>query len=523
MMTNQNRIIRLFHRHINFNSTSSKSKSCVQSLKHSLRISPASESVKQLEWNPDLTGNNFLYQGGKLYNLDKQLNDVQKWKVLLDIAPRPKIKNHTKHQTQHRQYRKKLKDAAKAERKRGNELAAVCLERIVAEKGMIKRMHIQDIHQVGFSRYNQRIGAIRKYVLAHNKLCSYPPSANNTVVQEGIFKIPHRWNVTADDISLKEYILVTNTFLENYFPEHPIKAILGHDDERDKSEKTGLHTHYFLSGQNSNTGEYDLRKRQIVVVNEYLAKRGLESEQLPSNKDLTRQQTRVFGHYWQCLVQDFMNTELLNPKGLHAEFTDETEKKTEQYQYMIRQSKLPKSQRDFNHHTRLIESLNLEIQALRDKRVGEASQLDVITQQVDELSECLKVKNAELEQLEFQKHQYQHELQEAAHRYIYLEEHSDRKDAELADTESLLAEKEAQFAEIDAQSKQQMKEIVVDAFMLMQAKRKKFPRAEREYAEKIAEQLGGDIPEQLAPLLDAALTESGYYQSSGKNLDAIKF
>ncbi|EGQ7798836.1 hypothetical protein P6A00_001641 [Vibrio parahaemolyticus] len=522
-MSNQNRTIRLFHRHVNFNSTPAKRKSCVQSLKHSLRISPASESVKQLEWNPDLIGNNLLYQNGKLYNLDKQLNDEQKWKMLFGIAPKPKIKNHTKCQTQHRQYRKKLKDAAKAERKRGNELAAECLERIVEVKGAIKRQHIQDIHQVGFSRYKQRIGAIRKYVIAHNKLCQYPANANSTVVQEGIFKIPHRWNVTSDDIPLREYILTTKTFLETHFPEHPIKAIVGHDDERNEDEKTGLHTHYFLSGQNHRTGEYDLRKRQVDVVNEYLAQKGLESELLPTNKDLTRQQSRAFGHYWQCLVQDFMNAQLLNPKGLHAEFTDETEKKTEQYQYMIRQSKLPKSQRDFNHHTRLLEKLNLEIQVLRDEQVGEANQLDVITQQVDELSECLKDKDAELKQLELQKQQYQQELQEAAHRYIYLEEHSEKKEAELAYTESLLAEKEAQLVEVDAQSKQQMKEIVLDAFMFMQARRRKFPRAEREYAEKIAERLGDDIPSQLAPLLDAVLIESGYHKSPDKSLDEFRF
>ncbi len=519
-MPNQNRTIRLFHRHMNFNSTPAKRKSCVQSLKHSLRISPASESVKQLEWNPDLRGNNLLYyQNGKLYSLDKQLSDDQKWKVLIDIAPKQKIKNHTKHQTQHRQYRKKLKDAAKAERKRGNELAAECLERIVEVKGAIKKQHIQDIHQVGFSRYKQRIGAIRKYVVAHNKLCQHPANANSTVVQEGIFKIPHRWNVTSDDISLKEYILATKTFLETYFPEHPIKAIVGHDDERNENEKTGLHTHYFLSGQNHHTGEYDLRKRQIVVVNEYLAKKGLEGEQLPTNKDLTRQQSRAFGHYWQCLVQDFMNVQLLNPNGLHAEFSEETEKRTEQYQYMIRQSKLPKSQRDFNHHTRLLEKLNLEIQVLRDEREGEANQLDVITQQIDELSGCLKDKGAELKRLELQKYQYQEELREAIHRYLYLEEHSEKKEAELAYTESLLAEKEAQLAEMDAQSKQQMKEIVLDAFMLMQAKRKKFPRAEREYAEKIAERLGGDIPNQLSPLLDAVLMESGYSRTKANSMD----
>ena len=95
-MANQNRTIRLFHRHVNFNSTSKDRKKCEKSLKHSLRIAPPSDSVKQLEWNPELTNNNLLYRAGKLYRLDTQMSDEQRWKVLLDIAPKPKIKNHTK-------------------------------------------------------------------------------------------------------------------------------------------------------------------------------------------------------------------------------------------------------------------------------------------------------------------------------------------------------------------------------------------------------------------------------------------
>ncbi|HCG8651133.1 TPA: hypothetical protein NKA12_000005 [Vibrio parahaemolyticus] len=518
-MARQNKIIRLFHRHLNFNSTSKNRKACEKSLKHSLRISPTGESVKQLEWNPELTGKNILFKDGKFYRLDNKLTDDHRWKVLLDIAPQHKIKSHGKYQTQQRQYRKKLKDAAKSERTRGNDIGAKFLERITSETGLIKWEHLKDIQLMQLSRYKQRANAIKKYVLAHNKLCQYPPNANSTVVQEGIFKIPHRWNVTSDDISLRDYILTTKTFLETHFPDHPIKAIVGHDDERNENEKTGLHTHYFLSGKNRKTGEYDLRKHQILVVNEYLAEKGLEDELLPVNQDLTRHQSRAFGHYWQCLVQDFMNAHLLNPKNLHAEFTDETEKKSEQYQYMIRQGKLPKSQRDFSYQTRLLENLKLEIQVLREERIGESNQLDVIAKQVDDLSESLNTKAAELEQVERQKRQYQQELQEAAHRYIYLEEFSEQKSAELAHTEMLLAEKEAQLAEIDAQSKQRMKDIVLDAFMFMQARRKKFPRAEREYAQKIAERIGGDIATQLVPLLDAALQESGYYTSVNESLD----
>ncbi|WP_140329021.1 hypothetical protein [Vibrio parahaemolyticus] len=519
MMANQNRTIRLFHRHVNFNSTSNSRKACETSLKHSLRISPSADSVKQLEWNPELTENNLLFKNGKLYQLDNKITESQRWQELLGIAPKPKFRNYSKYQTQHRQYRKKLKDAAKSERKLGNVIGAEFLENIVQEKGRITAEHVQHIQSVALSRYKQRIGAIKKYAVAHNKLCQHPPNANSTVVQEGIFKVPHRWKVTSGDISLREYVLSTKRFLETHFPHHTIKAIIGHDDERTEHENTGLHTHYFLDGRNNETGEYDLRRRQITLVNEYIAKQGVQDELLPSDGNLTRHQSRSLGHYWQCLVQDFMNADLFNPKFLHAEFSDETEKKTEQYQYMIRQGKLPKSQRDFSYQTRLLDNLKLEIQVLKKDRLDESSQLDVISRQVDELSESLIAKAAELEQVAMQKHQYQQELQEAAHRYIYLEECSEKKDAALAYTEMLLAEKEAQLADIDNKTKQQMKQIILDAYLLMQARHKKFPKAAREFAQKVSERLEGDIPSQLAPLLDAALTESGYYTSTNETFD----
>ncbi|MBE4357141.1 hypothetical protein D5E72_00050 [Vibrio parahaemolyticus] len=256
-----------------------------------------------------------------------------------------------------------------------------------------------------------------------------------------------------------------------------------------------------------------------MVVNEYIAKKRPEDELLPVNKDLTRHQSRAFGHYWQCLVQDFMNAHLLNPKNLHAEFSDETEKKTEQYQYMIRQGKLPKSQRDFSYQTRLIDKLNLEIQVLKNEREDESTRLNAISATLDELAENLKAKAYELELLESQKHQLHQELQEAAHRYIYLEECFDEKDAKLNHVEMLLAEKEARFVDIDNRTKQQMKEVILDAYMLMQSKHRKFPRAARDFAQKISERLDGDIPSQLAPLLDATLIESGYYSSTSDTLD----
>ncbi|NMU27084.1 hypothetical protein HKB21_15830, partial [Vibrio parahaemolyticus] len=137
----------------------------------------------------------------------------------------------------------------------------------------------------------------------------------------------------------------------------------------------------------------------------------------------------------------------------------------------------------------LIDKLNLEMQVLKNERENESTQLNAISTTLEELGENLKAKAFELEQLESQKHQLHQELQEAAHRYIYLEECFEETDAKLNHVEILLAEKDAQFVAIDNKTKQQMKEIILDAYMLMQSKHKKFPRAARDFAKKISERL----------------------------------
>lgn len=52
--------------------------------------------------------------------------------------------------------------------------------------------------------------------------------------------------------------------------------------------------------------------------------------------------------------------------------------------------------------------------------------------------------------------------------------------------------------------------LILGAYMLMQAKHRKYPEAARKYAERIAEHLDGSIPDQVIPLLNAALEESDY-------------
>ncbi|PMO38099.1 hypothetical protein BCT09_09435 [Vibrio splendidus] len=542
-MNSNLRPVRLFYRHYNYSSTPVSRKKCEVSLQHSLRIAPSNNSVKKLEWNTELSSKNLVIVGGQDARLS-DLSEIGRWEILSEIAPASKIRNYSKLKTQCRQYKAKLKKAVQTEYKQGNEQTAAFIQSILDSTGFISPSEVKRAEALPMTRAKQRLKTLKTYVQLHNTFFDKPRSEKSTYVQEGIFKIPAKWEVGSDIISLQEYMHFTERFLQHHFPEHPIQLIVGHDDERLENENTGLHAHYFLGGRNLSTGEYDLRLREIELVNEYLNSQGRKNELLPQDGVLQHNQSRLLGKFFQQIVQEYTNKWLLNPKGLHAEFSDEREKRTEQYQHMISQAKLPKSQRDYSYQTRILDSLKFDIQALRKEHIKESSQLNEIkgeqvvlahehdTQQaskqaqLDEveyklqmLHEGLESKNAELEQFEYQKLQYQHELEQAAQQYLSLESYCQKKESELAYVEMVLKEKETELQSIDEKVKQQMQEILVDSYMLMQAKHKKFPKAVREFSEKISDRLDGDIPSQLTPLLDAALTESRYQPTNETSLD----
>ncbi|WP_375322719.1 hypothetical protein [Aliivibrio logei] len=344
--------IRFFHRRYNFTSNQKDRSRCERSLMHSLRIVTDANTAKQFEWNDRLFDTNLLWRNGETFPLHS-LSDENKEQLLFTTAPAPLIRDYTKIQTKHRQYRKKLKTAIAAEYKNGNEAAATFLEEILESSGHVSYSNIEKFKTMVMSRKTQRVKMLETYLDAHNQTQSRP-NLNCTFIQEGIFKIPHQWKVSNELIPLHEYVDFTVKFLTHHFPDYPINMVIGHDDERDVEENTGTHTHYFLSGRNKNTGEFDLLKNQKIVVNEYIDKLGLNDKVLPVNDDLSKEQTRFFGEMFQKMVFEYANQHLFKQKGLIAELAPETERRSKQRQKMNQEAKLPKSEREFNYHNLMI-------------------------------------------------------------------------------------------------------------------------------------------------------------------------
>jgi hypothetical protein len=373
------RAIRMFYRRINFNSTQTQRGKCVSSLMHSLRIKTS--KIKTLEWQDELADENLIWRDGEVKKLT-QLTEVDKLMLLDSIAPNRSMINKKMHQNNRRKYKLKLKNAIESETNKGHVNAVNIMSDLLdyEDNSLISESYLEKLKLLDMTRKNQRLKMLETYIKAHNALNDNVANANAVFVQEGLFKIPHKWHIGTDIIDKESYITIVKDFLTHHFPDYPIKAIVCHHDERTLDEDTGAHSHYFISGKNNRTNCFDLHKTQIKRVNEFIKQVGDNDDRLPKSAQLNRQQSKVFGEYFQRMFYDFVNERLLNPNDLVAEFTKETEKKSVIRREMNRESALPKGQRSHNLHTRQAELVKNKLGVLLSQQKIEKVSLNSLQQ-----------------------------------------------------------------------------------------------------------------------------------------------
>lgn len=337
---------------------------------HSLRIeSEQNRNKKDTEWNSALSDQNLIWLNGRTQLLHEMTTE-DKNELLEDIAPKPKLHKQKTLQEHRRKKKHALKSSIRSLCASGYMEAVNVLDTVLAQdSGAIDISCIERFETLEMSRKQQRVRQLREYVALHNKLYDVAPE-NSIYVQEGVFKIPSKWQVGTDVISLQEYIDFIVKVLSHLFPKHDIKAVVAHDDERTERENTGAHIHFFLSGRNRVTGEYDLRKSMIAVVNKYLSvsKEHSGEELFCEDGKLDYKETRKLGHNLQQLIQRLANERLLSEKKLKAIFTSDTEKKSERYRNMVRQSRWAKSARDFNYFTKQIEDSEKKVALFKEQQ-----------------------------------------------------------------------------------------------------------------------------------------------------------
>lgn len=397
---NPAKLIHAFYRRLNTSATAKGRANAHQSLCHLLRI--IIKDIKKIEWLDEFANDNLLWQPSTGLIALNTLSDDQKLAIIEEVSAPASVRGKPKKQRQRSQYKAKIKETIVSERSRGNELAADLLEVLLmtANDERVEEWILETFKSLEMSRKNQRIKMVKTYIDAHNSLVNCVPNENKIFLQEGIFKIPHKWDITTDIVSTESYITVVRDFLTEYFPDYPIELIAAHHDERMRDTKTGLftdtgaHSHYILSGKNSRTGVFDLNKAQVKVVNDYIKRVGPEADYLPDDGKMSWTQSVIFGHYFQRFFYDYFNQNLLEPRGIKAEFADETERQSEQRWRMNEESKRPKSQRQYNLNNALSEASAQRLHTLEDQNAAQWEKKSEIAGSILDSQQKLSQKNS---------------------------------------------------------------------------------------------------------------------------------
>ncbi|WP_299018479.1 hypothetical protein [uncultured Photobacterium sp.] len=494
--------IHAFYRQFNPDTTAKGVALILKTLCHTLRI--LTKKVKPPEWDESLAKENSLWFNGKTAPLD-DYNLEQKQAILAAIMPASKVKNQAKLKTRRRQLKGKIKSAMEVERQKGHEDAAELLWELwtTADNCPIPAGKVAQLDMKTLARHQQKMGSVRKFVAVHNKLIGARPNQNATYLQEGIIKIPHRWKVDNKTITPQDWLDFTEKFLTHYFPKYPIHAMAVHADERLKNEETGTHCHYFLSGQDSVFGNWDLLKTQIEVVNQYVreqnklraARNEKEEKLLPENCVLTQEQMVLHGERLQAMFRDFINEHLLHKRGLHAVLAPETERQSEERKKGNRQLKMPKSKRSHNYATRKCELEEKRLEKLKEKTKEAASSL------------------AELETAKAQltsEHAWQQE------QLMQLEQDITEKKAEIADQEQAIKTLGFEYCRINTMTeklrgelKQVLGELIREAYIGVAYQQRGLVHQAEDYFQRLAEQLDSELSLDLQPVVHSIIHAVG--------------
>ena len=237
-------------------------------------------------------------------------------------------------------------------------------------------------------------------------------------------------------------------------------------------------------------------------------------------------QSKLLGHFYQRVVQDYTNKHLLIPKGLEATFSDEAEKASEEYKNMVKQAKRPKSEREFNFYNHQMEAYKKqlemsksEIGQLDEQKQNTIEILGAAITKLDEVDEYVASQRKELEKLEAEKSDAQDDLNAMGMRYLALENDFANKRDELTYVEKELEHSEYSLKEINhevEQSKSRLKQItnestkrlesiIESVYKVLFVKYKGNAAFVDKFTKELMLKINQHIPEPLQPILKGVL------------------
>ncbi|MEZ8255549.1 coiled-coil domain-containing protein [Vibrio splendidus] len=373
----KNKAITCFFSTLPYSGTAEKQAKLKKSAGHSIRDENAKSET--IEWNPDLSHLNEVYINNQWTKLDELSNDDKSQFIESIRLPQKPQEGLTKCKQRKRAYKKKLKAALQSEK--GNPEGTNFIAKILGTPEHVPLKLdslLNEARSIDFSRKKQRLNAFEKYISLHNKLVSFPKNLNSNLVEESIFVIPHRNEVSQDLVCGREMAEALMDYYRLYFKEYEIISVFVHSDERSLNEDTGEHVHLFLNAQNSRTKEWDLRvaKANLAQMMKNFLDHSHSPIQYRKGACFTRREQSEHGALLQECFRRFMNKNLFIEKGLSMEFNQELQKDKQKVKEMRRQGKQKKSERDYNYHTRMLENEQLQIEQIIALKLEELSQLN---------------------------------------------------------------------------------------------------------------------------------------------------
>jgi len=345
--------VSMLYKRLNFNSTGESRFKLKASLKHSLRIVDEHNALEKeggLQWDESRTDSNLVFINNEL-KVFKNFSLEDREKFLDDCFAAPQPINKKVLIKSYSAYKIKLENAIEKETNDEAKLILQSVRNIPKEQEIDVSVFIEQLNSLSVVRKNQRINMLEKFADAHNSLLG-TFDKKKTFIQEGLFKFPkpkskEKFELT-NELNDVDYIFHMQNFLAKNFSDYDIKAIFAHRDEHK------IHSHYFLSGINNKTNELDLHKREIEVVNNYIATlNGIDTEVelIPEGKKLNHGERQRFARYFQRFFYDFTNENLLSEKGIQATIASEAERKSDIAIDRNLENRLPIGLRTHNYAT----------------------------------------------------------------------------------------------------------------------------------------------------------------------------
>ena len=400
------------------------------SLTHSLRL----HKKDVLEWENELTKDNLYCHDGQVYTdeefqqINQQIFDEIIADKEADLLNKDDIQNKkdvTKLSTSRSNYRKKVLSIAPAD---------PALKRAIdmLEKGDRKQKGIDDenvsniikkTREIAFKRIQelnlseaktkQKQSNVNKFFEIREKHIKARSTkrtldtAQTCLVQENVFKIPHKNKIDLSKIEAQEYIDVAQDWFKKVNPSHNVIFGAIHLDETADTTKefdpvTGEETdklacrsgdnfHFYVDGKNSKTGEYDLRKAQIDFARKEQHKLneiyGIEFD-LDEERDyrLTDKEMTLIGQIMQMSFYTAMQEKLFNKHDLALKFLNSTEKKSFDYLQSCIQEQMPLNMRQnsrFKMKKAMSEQAQQELEQTQGLTQEAKTELTEVNTQVD--------------------------------------------------------------------------------------------------------------------------------------------